>query len=84
MYLLSNMKTKGGLSWTTVLHQVIVAHRRENLPHRPDGPDRFLPDPFPIPYKHAEGHTTLANPVGLKGNGKSEVSIFTSERSGPT
>jgi hypothetical protein len=82
--LLSNTKTKGGLSWTTILHQVFVAHRRRNLPHRPDGPNRFLPNRFPTPNKHAEWHTIPDNPVSLKGNGKSEVSIFSSERFGPT
>ena len=65
VYLLSRTKTKGGLSWTTILHQVFVAHRRRNLPHRPDGPNRFLPNRFPTPNKHAEWHTKPENPVRL-------------------
>ncbi|HBP88276.1 MAG TPA: hypothetical protein DD706_11335 [Nitrospiraceae bacterium] len=64
--LLSNRKRKGGLIWTTLLHRIRLAHRRQNPPLSPDGPSRFCRIISLLQHQHAEGHMPAGNPLGLE------------------
>ncbi|MDH5701000.1 MAG: hypothetical protein OEZ41_13690 [Nitrospirota bacterium] len=69
--LLSNRK--GGLTWTTLLHRTLLAHRRRNPPQSPDGPSRFCRIISLLQHKHAEGHMPAGNPMSLEVSDKRDL-----------